>query len=295
MEIKLHSEGYQSSIALKGAELKSFQNPSGKEFMWNGNPEFWNRSAPVLFPMVGNLRNNKTSFYGKEYPMSKHGFARDFDFTLLEQTENQAVFSLQDNEETRKSYPFSFELKAIFTLEKNTLHITYEVQNKEDKRMYYHIGMHPGFVCPLEEGEHFSDYVFAFDKKEHLEAIVYDLEHLCFSSSKKTLFAENADILPLNYSMFENDAIYFRNTNSRAVRLINPHSQKGILLSYDDFSSIGFWSPIGKEAPFVCIEPWNGAAIFDDEDDNFMHKRDLEILNSQEKKSYHLSISLIGY
>jgi len=294
MIVTLKSEGYQITVNTLGAELKSFKNPSGKEFIWNGDPAFWARSSPLLFPAIGNVRNNKTVIAGREYPMPKHGFCKDMEFVLLTCRNDFAVFSLRANEESLKYYPYLFELQLSYKLDRNKLAISYKVSNKSEDIMYYHIGAHPGFICPLESGKSLKDYVLQFDRDENIKSIVYDMTKLCFSSSR-TGIALEGNLLPLSADMFDNDAIYFRHTNSHGVSLINPSTAKGVHLSYPDFSSIAIWTPAGGAAPFVCLEPWNGAAIFDDEDDIFCHKRDIQALMPEKETSYRLEISLMGY
>lgn len=295
MKITLTSENYQVTLDSFGAELKSFKDPSGKEFIWNSDPAFWMRSSPLLFPTIGNVRNNKTIINGTEYTMPKHGFCKESDFDVLSQSETQVTFSLTDSEDTLKMYPFHFELRLNYALSGNKLLMTYEVFNNDTADMYYHIGAHPGFMCPLEEGEVLSDYVLEFSKEERLVSTVYDLEHLCLSKNKTITFAEKGKVLPLNASMFDQDAIYFPHITSRSVSLKNPSTGKGVSIDYPGFKSIAFWTPIGGNAPFLCLEPWNGASIYDDEDDIFSHKRDIEVLAPSKNASYILEISLLGY
>jgi len=295
MNITLHSEHYEVMINTMGAELKSFKSPTGKEFVWNSNPIFWMRSSPLLFPTIGNVRNNETCFNGKRYSLPKHGFCKDTEFAVSECSEANATFTLQASEETLASYPFSFKLSLTYKLNKNMLQMTYSVTNEDTKEMPYHIGAHPGFICPMESNEVLSDYQIVFEKKEELKAIPYDLEQLCFLSKKRVSFGENSNILPLTPEMFDNDAVFFPQTNSRSVKLVHTSHNHGIKIDYPDFHSIAFWTPIGGKAPFLCIEPWNGAAIYDDENDNFVNKRDLETLAPGENKQYQLTISLLGY
>lgn len=295
MNITLFSEGYQITINSMGAELKSFQDPSCKEFIWNSDPAHWMRSSPLLFPSIGNVRNNKTRINGTEYEMPKHGFCRDLEFHVQAHGSNYATFSLSSNEVTLQSYPYEFELFLSYELHGNKLKMTYQVLNKSEDTMYYHIGAHPGFMCPLEAGETLEDYVLKFDQEEDTKSIVYDLKNLCFSSSKTFIELDHSSLIPLSAEMFDEDALYFRHTKSHGVSLMNPLTQKGIHLAYPGFSSIAFWTPIGGKAPFLCLEPWNGAAIFEDEDDVFCHKRDIQALKQNECSSYQLEISLLGY
>lgn len=293
MNVTLHSGNYEVTINTMGAELKSFRTMDGKEFFWNSNPEFWMRSSPLLFPTIGNVRNGETYFDNVKYPMAKHGFCKDSEFTVTEQTDTSATFTLKASKETKASYPYEFELSLTYELKENNLKMTYVVDNHDEKDMPYHIGAHPGFMCPLEKEEKLTDYQLIFEKEENFTAIPYDLEQLCFSSEKRVTHGENGTILPLSAEMFDNDAVFFPHCNSHVVNLVHATKGHGVQVCYPEFHSIAFWTPIGGNAPFVCIEPWNGAAIYDDEDDNFIHKRDVEILAPAQSKIYHLEITLL--
>ncbi len=311
MRITITNQGYEAAIESLGAELTSYKDPSQKEYIWDGNPQYWMRSSPLLFPTIGNVRNNKTLINGVEYPMPKHGFARESEFDVLEQSEASVTFSLKDNESTKKSYPFAFELRLTYELKSRNLEMTYQVFNRDNQPIVYHIGAHPGFHCPLEQGETFSDYIIEFEKEELLESCVYDLENMCFFSKKRMVHSSDGShigglneggisskssrgrTLKLSGQLFDNDALYFYHTNSHSVSLKNPATGKGIRTDYPDFLSIAFWTPMGGKAPFLCLEPWNGSGIFEDEDDCFASKRDIQTLEPGQKKDYHLRISIL--
>lgn len=293
MTVTLHSEGYEVTINSIGAELKSFRTPDKKEFVWNSDPAFWMRSSPLLFPTIGNVRNNETQFLGKTYQMPKHGFCKDSEFTVTDQSETHATFTLKASEETLASYPFLFELSLTYRLTGQTLDMMYSVTNKDTKELPYHIGAHPGFMCPLREGETLADYQIVFEKEETLQAVPYDLERLCFSASKQVSYGGPGRVLSLAPELFDHDAIYFPHVNSRSVQLIHPTHGYGVAMDFSGFRSIAFWTPIGGKAPFLCLEPWNGSAIYEDEDNEFIRKRDVEILAPGESKCYPLQISLL--
>jgi len=293
MNITLHSDSYEVTINTIGAELKSFRAPDGKEFVWNSDPAFWMRSSPLLFPTIGNVRNNVTKFHGHAYNMPKHGFCKDTEFTVSKQTADQATFTLKASAETLACYPFLFELSLSYRLTGHTLEMTYSVTNADTKELPYHIGAHPGFMCPLNDNESLTDYQLIFEKEETFQAIPYDLEQLCFSSTRQVSLSAPGCILPLAPELFDNDAVYFPHVNSRHVKLVHHKFNHGVEVAYPDFKSIAFWTPIGGKAPFLCIEPWNGSAIFDDEDDEFINKRDVELLAPGASKDYHLKISIL--
>jgi len=295
MLVTLHSENYEVTINSLGAELKSFLTPDKKEFVWNSDPAFWMRSSPLLFPTIGNVRNNTTLFHGHPYPMPKHGFCKDSEFTVTKQTADQAAFTLKSSADTLAFYPFSFELCLSYHLIGHTLEMTYSVTNTDSKDLPYHIGAHPGFMCPLNEGEALTDYQLVFEKEEDFRAVPYNLEQLCFSAGKQVSLCGHGTILPLTQKLFDNDAVFFPHINSRLVQLVHRNSNYGVEVAYPDFCSIAFWTPIGGKAPFLCIEPWNGSAIFDDEDDEFITKRNVQFLSPGESKDYHLRISLLEH
>ncbi|MBP3855297.1 MAG: aldose 1-epimerase family protein, partial [Ruminiclostridium sp.] len=175
MEISLTNGGASVKILDKGAELRSL-NLSGKELMWCADPTFWGKSSPILFPMIGNLRGDKTIIAGQEYSITKHGFARDNVFSYSKTSENSAVFKFSSNDETRKSYPFDFELKLRYTLNENSLEMLYSVTNTGNASMIYCIGAHPAFACPNEEGAAFNDYKLVFSEAETVKSPIMNLD-----------------------------------------------------------------------------------------------------------------------
>lgn len=293
MLITLNNQGYTVTLETLGAELKSYKNEAGKEFVWNSNPDFWPRSSPLLFPSIGNLRNGKTIINGKEYAIPKHGFVRDMDMSYEKDGEDKITFSCGYNEETLKCYPFRFHFQQTYQLDGPELHTVFHITNQGDTDMYYHLGAHPGFMCPLEEGESFTDYILKFPFKETCDSPVYDLENMQFDFSQAKRHLNHSDTVRLDYSLFDIDAIVFPHLQSKSVQLIHPATGKGIQVDYPDFSTIAFWTPANVQAPFLCIEPWNGAAIFADEDNEFIHKRDIQILKPGESRDYRLSIRLL--
>lgn len=293
MILTLKNQGYTVLIETVGAELKSYKNETGKEFVWNSDPAFWPRSSPLLFPSIGNVRNGRTIINDVEYEIPKHGFVRDIDMEYKKEADNKVTFSCRYNEDTLKCYPFRFCFSQTYELDGPVLHIAYLVVNEDNKDMYYHLGAHPGFMCPLEEGEKFSDYILKFPYKETCDSPVYDLLNLQFDPANTRCHLKDSDTIRLEYSLFDMDALVFPHMKSKSVQLINPSTGKGVQVDYPDFSTIAFWTRSDVEAPFLCIEPWNGAAIFADEDDHFVNKRDIQILKEGESRSYQLDIRLL--
>lgn len=293
MILTLTNKGYSVSLETKGGELKSYRNDAGKEYIWNSDPKFWSFSAPLLFPSVGNVRNGKTIINSKEYEIPKHGFLRDMEMAYEKESDDTLSFFCDASDDTLKHYPFHFHFRQTYRLDGPTLRATYQITNTDKEEMYYHFGTHPGFMCPLEEGEQFSDYILKFPYAETCDSPVYDLKNLQFDPADTRRYLDNSDTIKLDYSLFDMDALVFPHMKSRSVQLVNPASGKGIQVDYPDFSTVAFWTPANTNAPFLCIEPWNGAAIFADEDNDFTHKRDIQVLKANESKTYELSIRLL--
>ena len=264
-----------------GAELCSLKDSWNKEYIWNGNPLFWGKHSPVLFPIVGTLKNNSYQYNGIEYQMSRHGFAREMDFELIDRKENSATFSLKSTDETLKKYPFDFELHLIYTLENNSLKIEYKVFNTNDKKMPFSIGAHPAFDLSGD----FENYSLLFEKEEPVH--YYLLEDGLISNSTNEL-PLNKNELQLNYTLFENDALVFKKINSKSITILE-NSKPFLKVSYSDFPDLGIWTP--PNAPFICIEPWFGYSDTVDQFGNIFEKEGVQILEAN--STFHSVFSIV--
>ena len=293
MQIKLQSNDYHVLVNTLGAELNSYSSPEGKEYIWNSDPTYWLRSSPLLFPAVGNVRNGETVIKDYIYQMPKHGFCKESEFEVTEQTANSITFLLKANEETQKHYPYHFELRLAYHLNGSTLSMDYTVTNKDSETMYYHIGAHPGFMCPVNPGENIENCILRFEKEENFISYEYDIKNLEFNFKHKVQQKAEGNTLPLTIPMFDQDAVFFEKTNSHRVSFLNAVTEKGVSVYYPDFESLAIWTPAGGKAPFLCLEPWNGSAIFHQDDDVFAHKHGIIALETGKEATYHLEISLI--
>lgn len=245
-------------VFTKGAELYSYKI-NGEEFIWERNPEFWGGSSPVLFPFVGILKSGKYTFDGKEYEIStRHGFARDNNFDLIEKGENFLKFKFSSNEETLKKYPSKFDLFLTYKINGDTLEIKYEVINKNAGEMYFSLGAHPAFALKLNENIKLNDYFLEFEKEE--TAQIYKLVNACVLNEKQD-YLKNEKIIRLNETIFDDDAIIFKNLKSNKVTIKCDKTDKKISVNYEGFPYVAFWSK--HAAPFVCIEPWFGITDFE--------------------------------
>lgn len=269
MTVKLKANGFCAKISSRGAELDSLTDSAGKEYIWQKDSKYWAKSSPLLFPIVGNLRDDKTKIGGEWYSLSKHGFCREREFEVTRQTENEVDFTLKYSDETLEKYPFKFLLTLSYKLDETGLSIKYIVKNIDDKKMYYCIGAHPAFNIPTNEFENCS---LVFNKPETNKTIVYDVDGLYFDANRRVDYTGGTNKFDLKYSCFDEDAVVFDETNSDSVELINNKTGEGVRVDYNGFSSIAFWTPVKMNAPFLCIEPWNGMAVRSDESDNYEEK-----------------------
>ncbi|TVZ25213.1 galactose mutarotase-like enzyme [Gillisia sp. Hel_I_86] len=266
------------SIGIKsiGAELCSIVNKlNGKEYIWQGDPAYWESHAPNLFPIIGALKNDTYIFEGSSYHMPKHGFFRNNEDVILKsKAQDRLTFSLKYAEDTLKNYPFKFELEISFILNERTLEVKHEVFNLDTKEIYFSIGGHPAFNAPLFPGETYEDYYLEFDQKMELNTCVLSNEGLISNISEAVL--KNDDKINLRKDLFDNDALIFQDIPSKKVSLNSNHSGRILSLSYSDFNNLGIWAK--PNAPYVCIEPWLGIADIEGTDQNFKTKKGINKL-----------------
>ncbi len=256
---QLQNEKLVIEVKTSGAELCRIASVKhNTEFMWDANPDIWGSFAPNLFPIIGALKDNSCVFEGETYQLPKHGLIRNnTDIELHEQTENQLVFKLIANETTLKQYPFQFEFYVLYTLINNSLKVTYEVKNMDSKTMYFSVGGHPAFKCPVFENESYSDYQLKFEKSETAKRYMMDIASGLMTSETKRVF-EHPNSLPLNNTLFNKDALVFKNLESRNITLNSKTHGEILSFQFDGFPYFGIWAkPNGN---FVCLEPWLGIA-----------------------------------
>ena len=241
----LENDILKITVDTHGAELSSiYRKDERREMLWQGDPEFWGRRSPVLFPVVGKYKNGKTTYEGKEYFSGQHGFARDSEFTLVEKTETKISFELSSNEETLKQYPFRFRLVCSFELNNDRIIVGWNIENIDEKTIYFSIGAHPAFYCNK------SKDMLAMNSKN----IKYSLINSNGLYTPQKYDVENSFVLHDN--IFDNDALIIENSGVNEISLIN--NDKKYLTVKIDAPLFGIWSPTKKNAPFVCIEPWYG-------------------------------------
>lgn len=282
MDITIKNQVLEATINPKGAELNSLKK-AGTEYIWEGDAKYWGKHSPVLFPIVGALKNNSYLYNGQVHAMSRHGFARDNNFTVKEQSEDNLIFSLLSNDDTRRVYPFDFELELEYTLQEAALRLDYRVTNSGSSVMPFSIGAHPAFALP----GNFENYSLAFEKDEPLESV--QLIDNLLSDKATTIPAENG-ILPLSYTLFENDALIFKSLKSRSVTIIK-NGAEYIKVSYADFPHLGIWTV--NKAPFLCIEPWQGYSDSPDTRGNLIEKEGIIMLDAGKTYTAGFTIDIL--
>lgn len=256
MQVILENEELRIEINRFGAELtRIYGKKNDTEYLWNADPKYWKRSSPVLFPFVGSLKNKEYRFEGKTYPMGQHGFARDMEFVIDFQSESEAWFSLTSNEETLEKYPFEFVLRVGYQLQGRELKVLWQVENPAQKEMYFSIGGHPAFMCPLKQEGKQSDYYLKFDSAKPLSYGLVNEQGLMMET-EEILQTENG-VVKITDNMFDRDALVIERRQATAVSLCTPEQKEYLTVRFDA-PLFGVWSPAGKGAPFICIEPWYG-------------------------------------
>lgn len=243
-------------IGAELCEIVSVKNHT--QFMWDADPDIWANFAPNLFPIIGMLKEGSYFYKGKKYNLSKHGFVRNNpNFQLVEEHHDTISLKLSSNEELLKIYPFQFEYYVIFKLEKNKLHVTYKVVNADSKEMYFSVGGHPAFKCPVFKNEKYSDYELLFDHDETSKTHLLNLQNGLVTAKTKTVF-DSPTHIQLRNDIFDADALVFTDLKSRKVTLKSKLNGAILTLHFADFDYLGLWAK--PNAHYVCIEPWLGIA-----------------------------------
>lgn len=253
----IENEYMKVGINTKGAELASLVH-DGKEYLWNADAKYWARTAPILFPFVGSVNGGVYRHEGTEYKMGQHGFARDMEFDVCEQSMTSICFLLRDSKETFVKYPFHFELYVEYVLDDKTLSVKWKVKNPDTKELLFSIGGHPAFMCPIDRIGNQTDYSLLLKKAgktvSSVEVGVLDSGLL----SDETFELKTKDgYYQITESMFDRDALIIEKQQLDEVSLVNPEGKAYVTVQFDT-PLMGIWSPTKKNAPFVCIEPWYG-------------------------------------
>lgn len=263
----ISNHGITAKILLKGAELTSLTK-DGIEYMWQADPDYWNRQSPVLFPIVGPLKDKEYFYKGETYSLPQHGFARDLDFEAIEVADDHIIFQQKENPKTLKMYPFRYVLQLHYHITEDGLEVGYVVKNTNSEMLYFSLGAHPAFSCPFEKGQKRSDYKLVFDKKLIAAAKSKNEEGKFYVDSTYEVMSAPG-IMDLPDGKFDDGSITFNpNPFSEVTFVHKPTNKKYLGVTFNNFPYLGIWS--AKDAPFICIEPWHGIA------DNADHNKELK-------------------
>lgn len=291
MQIEIMSESAAAKISTLGAELQSLKDVFGTEYIWYGDKKFWGRHSPILFPIIGEQKNGEYEYNGKTYKMSRHGFLRDSEFEIVKKGKDNLLLSFSSNGKTKEKYPFDFTFQVSYFLEDTTLSVKYSVLNMGREEMYFSVGGHTGFNCPLHEDEKFGEYRVEFDEKETFNRLL--LSNRGLFDGKKEKFLENESGFDLDHTIFDKDAVVPDNLKSKGVTLKNKKTGHGVHMDFSGFKNLAVWSEKGENTPFVCLEPWNGRASNESDGEKFTDKYGVIKLDAGKNYSAKHSITLI--
>ena len=282
MKIGIRNEYLSTNINSFGAELIDLVKEE-RNYIWTIDEQFWNKKSPLLFPIVGQLKNNSYTLNDKQYSLTRHGFARDYEFDFIEKTSSSVLFSLSQNDDTLKQYPFQFELQIKYELIQNKLIISYLVKNKSDLKMPFSLGAHPAIAVR----DDIKNYSILFENDENL--IRYKLENGLLSDKYEKVETKNNTLL-LNYSLFENDALIFKKLNSKSL-IILENNKPYLKIDFGNFPNLGIWTK--NNAPFICIEPWFGYSDSNNTTGDLYAKEGMQILESNNEFTTSFTIEIL--
>lgn len=285
----LENDLLKIAVNAAGAELNSLYHKGHQlEYLWNGDPAFWAKHSPILFPIVGTLKQDTYYYNNRSYNLPRHGFARTIDFSLAAQKPNELIFLLHDNEQTKNVFPFSFNFFLRYKLMDDELQVTYEIFNTGDEEMYFSVGGHPAFAVPLVPGTTYDDYWLKFDHNEDAPRWPITADGLIASNA--TEFFSGTDRIQLKKELFSKDALVFKGLNSSRVTLSSDKTNHGWEFSFEGFPFLGIWA--AKGADFVCVEPWCGIADAENTNQQLKDKEGIVKLGSSELFARSWSIRL---
>ena len=289
MHTTIENETLKVEINHLGAELNNLiDRRGGTEHMWSGDEKFWPRKAPILFPCVGESKDRTINIEGEAYPMNRHGFVRNQEFTVVKASEQSVVFELTENSETLKSYPFKFQFQVKYELDGARLRQTFHIRNTGNELIGFQIGGHPAFAVPFGRNGVYADYDVVFDTSLSISRHLLDENGLYSGETREVL--KNSNTIPLSYELFNEDALVFKEIPSKSVWIRNRSGGKRLKVDYEGFPHLGIWSVPG--ADYVCIEPWVGCADNADQPADFFKKDSLIELSPTEAFEAGFRISI---
>lgn len=273
MRIELKQGEYTAAVNTLGGELVSFRDGRGAEYIWQGDAKSWPGQNPNLFPIVGALKDDTVLVEGRPFHMSRHGFARRSEFSLAERGEDYAVLELRQSQETLERYPFDFVFRVRHQLVENGFVTAFEVRNPGDQDLLFCVGGHTGINCPLEAGKRFEDYRLVFDEAENLKPLIPTGQGL-LRAGRFGPGLEDTDTIVLDHGIFDQvDTLIFEGLRSKGVTLRHKDGGREVHMDFGEFPMIAFWTMPNANAPYICLEPWQGCAAWEGDNGEFAGKR----------------------
>lgn len=276
----ISNKNISATINSKGAELVQLTQ-NNQNYIWEIDEQFWNKTSPILFPIVGRLKNDEYRIHEETYSLPRHGFARDYEFEVIEKNDSKIVFELVSNQTTLTHYPFAFCLRLSYELVENKIILTYETKNLSSDKMPYSIGAHPAFKI-----ENIEEYSLSFPNDNELT--FHSLENELYDNKTNSISLEN-NKLTLDYNHFRTDALVLKKFNSNEFSLLKAEKTY-ITFKLTNFPHLGIWTK--NNAPFICIEPWNGYADYNDTNGNIFDKKGITVLEPEELVENKIEIIL---
>ncbi|MDN6625803.1 MAG: aldose 1-epimerase family protein [Pisciglobus halotolerans] len=289
--ITLENEELLVTVSEEGAELqKIYHKKEELDYLWDGNPEYWGRHAPLLFPIIGRLNEDKYKKDGKLYEMTQHGFARDKTFKVGSQSNESVEFVLEQDEDTLVHYPYDFKLTVTYTLKGSLLAVDYKVKNNSNEQMPFSLGAHPAFNVPLKKDESFDDYTVTINPRE--EAYYFESNPLPFRNGKRSVLGEMKDgVMALNHAIFDEGLIIIDEPKMDTITLEGPEKH-GVTLNVAEFPYVCLWTKEEANAPFLCIEPFFGLPDIAGEIGELEHKGGVILLEEEQERNLGFTIDL---
>jgi galactose mutarotase-like enzyme len=290
MQYELKNDFLTVKVSSVGAELQSIRDSGNLEYIWQSDEDIWPRQAPILFPIVGRLKNDHYYVDNKEYKMTLHGFARDEEFTLVSNEESKLVLKLTDNEFSHKIYPYKFELDVIYKLKEKELSVSYVVKNIDNKEtLYFSIGAHPGFAVPFQKELKYSDFEIIFNPQKNRKMIPMK-DHYADINNKYDVSNQN---FQLSREKFKDDALVYELDGPTNIAIESNSIKKKIIFNTGNAKYVGLWSTYPKNGEFVCIEPWWGIDDTLDSDNQYEHKEGINKLVPEESFKAYFSMKIV--
>lgn len=289
--VTIKNDYLKIEVSKKGAELKSLVSKKGISYLHDSDPMFWNNSSPILFPIIGKLRDGMTIIENKEYKIPGHGFIKNQVFNIIKENENKVELSSEYNDDTLIMYPYKYRFNAIYELEGTILKVTNIIENIDDKKIFFNLGAHPAFSTKLYETDSIDDYRVVFEREESFDSpVVMEDSTLNFEEVARTYYKTKE--IHLSQDIFSIDTIIIPKVKSQKAWLIN-NENKGIMIEFPGFPTFCIWSLYNKKAPFVCLEPWYGNNDHHDSKNIFLKKDNLIEVDISSKFVISYSISII--